>query len=108
MLFRSFVLIAAVPAAAPVMGQSLGTFQPAPTPVIPTAISLNSDGGLESRDGLGARLSDADGVALAGVRALAVRTRTDGERRDAGNAALRAELAALHERLARLEALLRR
>ncbi len=51
---------------------------------------------------------DADGVALAGVRALEVRTRTDGEQRDAGNAALRAELAALQERLARLEALLRR
>ncbi len=51
---------------------------------------------------------DADGVALAGVRALEVRTRTDGEQRYAGNAALRAELAALQERLSRLEALLRR
>ena len=51
---------------------------------------------------------DADGVALAGIQALEARTRADGEARDGENAALRAELAALRERLAQIDVLLRR
>ncbi|MCC6988834.1 MAG: tail fiber domain-containing protein [Acidobacteria bacterium] len=47
---------------------------------------------------------DADGVALAGVKALEARTRADNERLTRENDELRATLAAVQERLAALEA----
>jgi Chaperone of endosialidase len=49
---------------------------------------------------------DADGVALAGVKALDARTREQNERLTEENAGLRAEIAIIRERLERLERLL--
>lgn len=68
----------------------------------PTAQDFRAAFGLGD-DSLRISTIDADGVALAGVQALAARGRAVELRHDSALAALRAEITALHQRMRQLE-----
>lgn len=72
----------------------------------PTAQDFHAAFGL-GEDVLRISTIDADGIALAGVKALEARTRAMAERADEERAALRAEIAALRAEIERLTALRR-